>query len=208
VLYKNKEIVNGFRPSCATIEKKPEMESKIKLLEGILISKLKSGDISAFSTIFSSYYRDLVFFASRYTRDHENAEEIVQDTFVKIWENHKFIEIDVSLKSYLLKAVQNKCIDMIRHNKIKNAHNRHVLENSLQNNYETDNYVLFSELQEQLGIALNNLPEELSYAFTMSRNKGLKYDEIAKSLNVSVRTIEVRIGKALHILRYQLKEYL
>ncbi|NLD47756.1 MAG: sigma-70 family RNA polymerase sigma factor, partial [Clostridiaceae bacterium] len=105
------------------------MTDKSTLLENVLVSKLKSGDNSAFSTIFSAYYRDLVLFAARFTRNQENAEEIVQDIFVNLWENHESLKIDISLKSFLLKSIQNKCIDMIRHRKIKDIHVSYVLEN-------------------------------------------------------------------------------
>lgn len=74
-------------------------------------------------------------------------------------------------------------------------------------NYDTDNYILSSELHEQIETALAKLPEELSEVYKMNRNRGLKYHEIAALQGVSVRTIEVRIGKALHMLRNYLKEY-
>ncbi len=184
------------------------MTDKITLLENVLVSKLKSGDNSAFSTIFSAYYRDLVLFAARFTRNQENAEEIVQDIFVKLWENHESLKIDISLKSFLLKSIQNKCIDMIRHRKIKDIHVSYVLENQTLYECDTDNYVLFSDLKEQIDKTLDRLPDELSGVFRMSRYKGLKYDEIAGILNVSVRTIEVRIAKALNVLRAELKDYI
>ena len=87
------------------------------------------------------------------------------------------------------------------------THNNFVKESSPQFKYDTDSYILYSELQEQIEAALEKLPEEISEVFRMNRNKGLKYHEIADILDVSVRTIEVRIGKALHMLRNHLKEY-
>lgn len=178
------------------------------LIEKVLVSRLLAGDRSAFSIIFNAYYKDLVLFAASFSHDLDNAEEIVQDAFVKLWEEHESIKINSSLKSYLLKIVQNKCIDCYRHTMVMRSHIDFMTDNLCLIDYETDNYILYSELQEQLEAALNKLPEEISEVFKMNRNKGLKYKEIAELLGVSVRTVEVRIGKALHTLRYHLREYL
>ncbi len=177
------------------------------LVEKVLISKLKVGDHSAFSSIFTAYYNDLVMFATRFTHDLNDAEEIVQNTFLRLWEEHESLNINISLKSYLLKIVQNKCIDWYRHNKIIRIHTNYMTKTVPQFTYDPDRYILYSELQEQIEAALEKMPNEISEVFLMNRNKGLKYQEIADILDVSVRTVEVRIGKALHLLHDQLKEY-
>lgn len=186
---------------------KTKVPNPVTMVEKVLISKLIIGDYSAFSGIYTAYYQDLVLFATRFTHDLNNAEEIVQDTFVRLWEEHESVKVNISLKSYLLKIVQNKCIDWYRHKKIMQTHNNFVIGSSPQFIYDTDSYILYSELQEQIEAALCKLPKDISEVFKMSRNKGLKYHEIADILNVSVRTIEVRIGKALAMLRNHLKEY-
>jgi RNA polymerase sigma-70 factor (ECF subfamily) len=210
LIYKKKEAFPVHETKMLTLVsvKRYSMPSKNIILEKTLLSKLKSGDNHAFSTIFEAYYRDLVLFASRFTKSLDSSEEIVQDIFVKLWEDHAHIEINVSLKSFLLKSVQNKCIDLIRHKRIVNEHCHYIFENQVLSECNTDNYILYTDLQEKIEIALEKLPCELSDAFKMNRFKGLKYDEIAEILNVSVRTIEVRIGKALSALRIELKEYI
>ena len=137
----------------------------------------------------------------------EIVEEIVQEVFVRLWEIHVLIEISISLRSDLLKLVQNKCIDLYRHNKIKQTHNNFILKSSSQFEFDTDNYILYSELKEQLLDALERMPKPISEVFRMNRFKGLKYHEIADIMGVSVRTIEVRIGKTLYFLRNSLKDY-
>jgi RNA polymerase sigma-70 factor (family 1) len=186
---------------------KPKVANPVTLVEKVLISKLIIGDYAAFSVVFNAYYKDLVMFASRFTHELDHAEEIVQDTFVRLWEEHESLKINISLKSYLLKIVQNKCIDWYRHKKIIQSHNKSVLERPIQFDYATDSYILHSELQEQIDLALGMLPEEVSEVFRLNRYKGVKYHDIAELMNVSVRTIEVRMGKALNMLRSQLKEY-
>jgi RNA polymerase sigma factor (sigma-70 family) len=105
------------------------------------------------------------------------------------------------LKSILLKTIQNKCIDWHRHRKIVNNSSNYIIDNSPLYEYDTDNYVLRSELEWKIEKAIASLPEKFKEAFEMNRFEGLKYQEIATKLNVSFRTIEVRISKALELLR-------
>jgi RNA polymerase sigma-70 factor (family 1) len=178
------------------------------IFEQLLIEKLRSGDPDSFSVIFSAYYKDLVFFAFTFTHEQYSAEDIVQDTFVKLWDDHEKLSVTVSLKSVLLKTIQNKCIDWYRHKNIINQHNDYIVENSPLYEYDTENYALRSELEGKIEKAIDNLPEKYKEAFEMNRFEGLKYHEIASKLNVSIRTVEVRISKALELLRKSLIDFL
>jgi RNA polymerase sigma-70 factor (ECF subfamily) len=149
------------------------------LFELLLIEKLKAGDPDSFSDVFSAYYKDLVFFAYSFTHELAGAEDIVQDTFVKLWEDREKLNVTVSLKSILLKTIQNKCIDWHRHKKIVNNHSIYIIDNSPLYEYDTDNYVLRSELERRIEKAIVNLPEKFKEAFEMNRFEGLKYQEIA-----------------------------
>ena len=97
------------------------------IFEKLLIEKLKSGAVDSFSDIFSIYYKDLVFFANSFIHELSSAEYIVQDAFVKLWEDHEKLNVIVSLKSILLKTIQNKCIDWHRYRKIINNHSTFIL---------------------------------------------------------------------------------
>jgi RNA polymerase sigma-70 factor, Bacteroides expansion family 1 len=177
------------------------------LYENVLLKKFKEGDKSAFSSIFLTYYKDLVMFASTITKDSDTSEEIVQNVFVKLWEDRESISITTSLKSYLLKTVQNSSIDWLRHLKIRDKYSSNISKNSVLEENDTENYVLYSELEQHIEKVLAQLPAEIAESFMLNRYDGLKYYEIAEKLDVSVRTVEVRIGKALHLLREQLKDY-
>ena len=177
------------------------------IFEKLLIEKLKSGDVDSFSDIFSIYYKDLVFFANSFIHELSSAEDIVQDAFVKLWEDHEKLNVIVSLKSILLKTIQNKCIDWHRHRKIMNNHSTFIIDNSPLYEYNTDNFVLRSELEGRIEKAIADLPEKYKEVFEMSRFEGLKYNEIAVKLNVSNRTVEVRISKALELLRKSLFDF-
>ena len=184
------------------------MIKKNLIFEQLLIEKLKSGDPDAFSDIFTVFYKDMVCFAYSFTHELHVSEDIVQDTFVKLWEDHEKLNVTVSLKSILLKTIQNKCIDWHRHKKIVNNHSDYIIDNSPLYEYDIDNYVLRSELEGKIEKAISDLPEKFKEAFEMNRYDGLKYQEIAAKLNVSVRTVEVRISRALELLRESLIEFL
>jgi RNA polymerase sigma-70 factor (ECF subfamily) len=178
------------------------------LYEKVLLEKVRESDQSSFSFIFTVYYSDLVQFAGTFIRDLDTCEEIVQDTFVYFWESRQTLIIQTSLKSYLLKMIQNRCIDWLRHLKIREQYNTYADHQFRLMENNTENYIFFSELEANLEEALNLLPPEIALAFRMNRQEGLTQNEIAARQNVSVRTIEVRIGKALILLREQLKDYL
>ncbi len=100
--------------------------------------KLKTGDEEAFNFIFNNYYEGLVLFALGFINDRDQAEEIVQGVFVKIWENHKTLDIKISIKSYLLKAVQNRCCDYHKHHKIKIKFEEIFLQNTMKEEITND----------------------------------------------------------------------
>ncbi|HEX2976516.1 MAG TPA: RNA polymerase sigma-70 factor [Bacteroidales bacterium] len=181
------------------------MNARKLILEQFLVKKLIAGDSVAFSDIFTAYYKDLVLFAFSLTKDLCAAEDIVQETFVKLWEDHETIDIKSSLKSLLIKSVQNRFIDWYRHKKVVNNYADHILNQSPLIEVDTDSYLLRSELEGNIEMAVSNLPGKIKEAYQLSRVEGLKYREIAQKLNVSERTVEVRISKALQILRENLK---
>ncbi|MFA6402269.1 MAG: RNA polymerase sigma-70 factor [Salinivirgaceae bacterium] len=173
-----------------------------------LVVRLRNNDKSAFTLIFSKYYKNLVTFSFSYTKSLNASEEIVQDIFLKLWENRAVIIIQTSFKSYLLKSVQNHSLDWLRHQKIKTNHAAIILEHPILSDNDTEKYILYTELQEMLNKALTKIPEPYTQAFKMNRFEAMNYQEIAEKLEVSVRTVEVRISKALLLLKNELKDFL
>jgi RNA polymerase sigma-70 factor (ECF subfamily) len=176
--------------------------------ERILLEKLKNDDQSAFTIIFTKYYQDLVQFSYSYTRNPDASEEIVEVVFLKLWENRKSLVIHNSLKSFLLKTVQNRSIDSLRHVNVTHKYASLVLEHPLLSENDTENYILHSELEANFNHAMEKIPAQYAEAFRMSRIESLNYHEIAQKLGVSVRTVEVRVSKALSLLRVELKDFL
>lgn len=174
--------------------------------ENFLLSALKQDNKEAFSLLFQKYYTDLVLFCGNFVRDKSSCEDIVQSIFLKLWNDRKSIRIETSLKSYLLRAVRNSCFDEFRHLEIVRQYESDP-DHSVLDCYDTDNYILYSDLSAHLQQALDQLPAAYREAFEMNRFEGLKYREIAVRLNVSERTVEVRVSKALEMLRKLLKDF-
>jgi RNA polymerase sigma-70 factor (ECF subfamily) len=174
--------------------------------ESELISKLQSGDAHGFESLFNSYYQPLVGYARTIVKNGDEAEDIVQQVFVSIWEKRTIIEIHTSLKAMLYKAVYNTCLNKIKHETVRRNYSKEVLMTSsiLFNNEE----VQYKELQKKINSSIDGLPEQCAKIFKMSRFEYLKYQEIADRLNISVKTVENQMGKALKILRENMKEYL
>lgn len=174
--------------------------------ENFLLSALRQDNKEAFSLLFQKYYTDLVLFCGNFVRDKSSCEDIVQSIFLKLWNDRKNIHIETSLKSYLLRAVRNSCFDEFRHLEIVRQYESDP-DHSVLDSYDTENYILYSDLSAHLQQALDQLPAPYREAFEMNRFEGLKYREIAVRLNVSERTVEVRVSKALEMLRKLLKDF-
>lgn len=171
------------------------------------IKKLNNIDINEFELLFKEFYNDLCNFALRYTKNIEASEEVVQEVFYKIWEKRSFIKVKISLKSYLYISVRNKCLQQINHNKIVKVYEKYIDKQDL---YETQNPhedLIYTETVEIFNEALNTLPHRCKDIFKLSRIEGLKYQEIAEELEVSVKTVESNISKALKTLRKYFPEY-
>jgi RNA polymerase sigma-70 factor, ECF subfamily len=164
----------------------------------------------AFELLFRKYYLRLCGFATRFVSDTIEAEEIVQEVFVKIWNKREQLKLDDKLKPYLFKSVQNLCYNFLEHKKVVDDYHAVlaiVYENQAEefSAYET---VLFNEFQKRVDEAISTLPEQCRIIFEFSRKEGLKYSEIAEKLNISIKTVETQMSRALARLKIELKDYL
>jgi RNA polymerase sigma-70 factor (ECF subfamily) len=171
-------------------------------------SAIRLGDLSAFEMMFKTYYKPLCRYASTFVGDPEDAEEIVQSAFIGIWEKRQNIDITTSVKAYLYRAIRNACLNEIKHQKVKQLYADHELKAGERYAEATDQGTLRGELEEKIKVALLALPEQCRIIFQLSRFEELKYQEIADQLNLSVKTVENQMGKALKIMREQLRDYL
>lgn len=185
------------------------MDAKTVDLSSIqLLNTLRGGDITAFEMIFKTYYQPLCNYAYSFVQDRDEAEEIVQSTFLSVWEKRQDLAIHTGVKPYLYAMVRNAALNVIKHEKIKQQHAAVELAVAEKSAESVTRTVMASELEERIFKALNKLPEQCRLVFKLSRYEELKYAEIADQLNISVKTVENQMGKALKIMREQLKDYL
>lgn len=180
----------------------------MQLSEQEIVSAIRQGDERIFEDTFRKYYQSLCNYANSILKEMDEAEEVVQNLFLSIWEKRTDLEINVSLKSYLYRAVHNHCLNRIKHLKIREEYQQYAT-NFYDSSYESvSQTVMTNELEQKIEEAIRKLPEQCRLIFRMSRFDELKYHEIAKQLELSPKTIENQIGKALKFLRLELAEYL
>ena len=166
-----------------------------------------NGTIEAFEDLFKRYYAPLVVYANKYVISIDIAREIVQDFFVRLYEKRNSLNIEISVKSYLYRSIYNCCINYINQKNIQDRHLKNIdLERDDEENLESE--INSIELQQRIYEAIEDLPSKCRRIFKLNRLEGLKNEEIAKQLNLSKRTVETQISKALKILRKKLADYL
>lgn len=171
-----------------------------------IVRLLKNDDIDCFEKVFKYYFKPLCAFASQYVSG-EVAQEIVQDTMMWLWENRKTIIEEMSLKSLLFTIVRNKCLNKVKALQVRSRVHTDIIE-KYKDQFESPDFYLENELYEIYSKALNKLPKTYREAFEMSREQSLTHKQIAEVLDVSPQTVNYRLGKALEILREELKDYL
>jgi RNA polymerase sigma-70 factor (ECF subfamily) len=165
-------------------------------------------DEHTLETLFRDHFTGLCQFAMSYVKDSETAKEIVQDAFVNLWEKRNTIDLSKPVKSYLSTTVRNRCLNHLRDHK-KFSSDLLALEN-LSNHgiYDAPDKLVESDIRIQIARAIEELPEKCREIFRLSRHHNMKYQQIADHLEISVKTVESQMSKALQHMRVRLAEYL
>jgi RNA polymerase sigma-70 factor (ECF subfamily) len=161
-----------------------------------------------FEALFREHFTGLCYFARKYTGDLDSAREIVHTVFIRVWENRSEFDWDKPAKSYLFTSVYNRSMNFIRDNKKFLNHEEANLQNLVVDESAYSDHLETAELEERIRTALLKLPVKCREVFELSRFEGKKYTEIATQLNISVKTVETQMSKALHILKTELRDYL
>ncbi|ALJ00892.1 RNA polymerase sigma-70 factor [Rufibacter tibetensis] len=165
---------------------------------------LKTNEALFMETLFKQYYTLLCRTAVRFTKDTESAEDLVQEVFCKIWQNREVLEVTTSYKAYLVRSVTNQALNYIEKQKrLVLAEDTTPFESSLSAN-TTMELIAGTEMEGRIQQALEALPPQCRLIFEMSRFEELTYKEIADTLQLSPKTVENQMGKALRILREHL----
>lgn len=171
-----------------------------------LLSALKAGERNAFDKLFRRYYPMLCAYCHRFV-ELEDAEEIVQDIMLWLWERRETIVIESSLSQYLFQMVYHRALNRINQQNIKGKADTFFYE-EMQDVLQNVDFYQVEELTRHIRQAVAALPDSYREAFVMHRFRNMSYKEIATALNVSPKTIDYRIQQALKLLRTELKEYL
>jgi len=182
---------------------------KVKeLSDNVLFEKVTQNNVLAFDTLFVRYYKKLCYYSYKIICKKEISEEVVQDVFIKVWENRESLQIEKSIKSYLYRSVYNLSVNAIRNNKRLN--NSVEIDSNCRNfkSYDNaDNDILLNELEFRLFETINSFPEKQKNVFILRRFDGLSYKQISTELNMSERMVEKYVSKSLVALRHELIEY-
>ena len=182
---------------------------KVAIPNTTTIKPLSADSEKEFEQLFKEHFKSLYAYAFTIPKNEAIAEETVQNVFYKVWEKKVPENIQTSLKAYLYKAVYHESLNYLKHQKIKARYQVHVMHQTNQHNDQgASRKILVKELEEKLRVAMNALPQQCRTIFQLSRFEGLKYQEIADQLGISVKTVENQMGKALQRMRIKLAEYL
>ena len=176
--------------------------------DGYLIDSLVQKDEAVFERVFKTHFKNLHAYACTITREETAAEEVVQQVFFKLWERSKNLNISGSVAAYLYRAVYNESLNYLKHQKVQSQYEQHFTHTMKNETYTAGKKFSMKELEQQLGKAMNELPEQCRTVFQLSRFEELRYREIADHLGISVKTVENHMGKALKILRAKLIDFL
>lgn len=172
-----------------------------------LLGLIKIGNKQAFDTVFLKYFNVLHRYVISIINEKDDAEEIVQNVFYRIWTKRSQLKDEGFLKSFLYRSVRNESLNYIKHQKVRNKFGIHYGDNQNDSGNLTSE-ILVMELRREIYAAIDELPERCQAVFQLSRFEQMKYSEIAKELNISVKTVENHMGKALKILRVKMAEFL
>lgn len=172
------------------------------------MENLRRGNISSFSLLFNQYYSGLVVYANQFLNSTENSEDVVHDIFASLWEMRQSLDPELYIKGYLFTSVRNRCLNYIEHLRVQTEYQKQILDKGDIGGSFTWDYFVESELSEIIEKALDKLPPQRKKVFKMNRFENKTATQIAEELNISPRTVEKHIEKALQSLRTDLKDYL
>lgn len=173
-----------------------------------LLKRLAENEHTALELLFKQYYKQLVRFAREIVKSNDQAEDMVQEVFVKIWEKRNQLSDSVQLKPYLYVAVKNHCLNQLKLNERKYWMEDEMEDDIRLSTPDATGQLDAKQLQSKIEQAIEALPPKCGLIFKMSRFEEKSYKEIAEALELSIKTVENQMGKALAILRQSVGNYL
>lgn len=177
-----------------------------------ILEKLKSDNEAALDYLFLAYYEKLCLYAFTVLKNKDIAEEIVQDVFVKLWEQHRKLNIETSIKAYLFRTVHNHCINYFDHLRVQKKYSEesqkanHEIISPVSLDYPVAN-LLMQELENKINQSVSQLPGQCQEVFLLVRYEDFSYSEVAEKLGISVNTVKTQLKRAMSRLREEFKDY-
>lgn len=177
------------------------MERDSKYIDNLLIDKVREGDNKAFEELYYKYSEKLFYFTIRYLKTKEDAEGLVQEIFIKIWENRTSLKKGLSFNAYLFTIARNAIFNIHRKSLNENAYKEYLRNYMDECHNKTENDVILSDMKRRIDKKIEKLPPQRKLIFQLSRTDGLSYREISKKLHISEKTVEAHMRLALKTLR-------
>lgn len=170
--------------------------------EADILVRLQKRDQKAFRYLYEHYFAKMVLFAESYLYDEEEARDLVQDLFFYIWDHAGSLPVVSSLKAYLFASLRNRCLNVLRDRKIRDAHNNKLFEAQLFSGVE--DVIIDEGVQRRLQEALDSLPEKCREIILLKVVEGKKNKEIATQLEIAETTVKTQVQRAYRMLRERL----
>lgn len=175
--------------------------------ERSLILRLIGGDEDAFCELYATYKKRLIYFAMRFLKSREYAEDVFQDAFTVVWQSRRFINPDASFSSYLYTIMRNRILNQLRNSANEEKLKESILSQALDYTEDTKREVMLNDLKSLISHALQQLTPRQREIFEMSREAQLSHKEIADKLGISVNTVQEHISISLKLIRTYLIKY-
>lgn len=169
--------------------------------ENVLVEKLKKGDQKAFSELFQLYAGNLLNVARKYVTDQEDAREIVQETFYRVWKYRENMNAQLSFKAYIITIAKRLIFNQTKKRLHEIAYQEYFIKNHINKSNAIEEYIDFNELDKKIQSGIDNMPAKRREIFLLSRGEGCTNQDIARRMDISVSTVENQMNKALKYLR-------
>ncbi len=174
------------------------------VLNKSIIRKLSSGDEKAFKRVYDTYKSKLYFYALKFTKNEHNAEEIVQQVFIKLWDTKHAIDPALSFDAYLFRITRNIAFNFLKKQAVESLHKQEFGAATAHADYHTEETLTYHECEALALQAIESLPEKRQIIFRMSHDEGLNAEEIAEMLQLSVNTVKSQLVKASKTIKAHL----
>jgi RNA polymerase sigma-70 factor (ECF subfamily) len=180
------------------------MNDCLHLDDAALLQRVTLGDSAAYTEIYNRYWQKLFSIAAHKLNSLADAEELVQDIFLELWNRRETLSVTSKLSSYLGAAVSYKVINVLAKRNVQNRYKQYAASNTPSADFSTMQWLDFDELKDRLAGLVAHLPEKCQLVFKLSRDENLSHKEIANQLAISEKTVEAHLSKARHILKMNL----